>query len=158
MPILKSLKQFLDLHDAEYSHSVHEPAFSAKQLARIDHVPAGRVAKTTVLRADDSSVMAVLPADEWVILTVLASAIGASRIRLATEAELIQLFPDCEVGAMPPFGNLFGLPAYIDGALAAQKRIEFLAGTHRDVIYMKFSEFIRLTNPTVLHFGVKAAA
>ena len=157
MPILSSLKEFLEKHDAEYSHSVLEPAFTAQQLAAIDHVPEGRVAKTIVFLADDCFAMAVLPANERVNIDMLGSAIGARRIRLATESELSQLFPDCEVGVMPPFGSLFGLPVYIDGALAANNRIEFLGGTHRDVIHMKFAEFVRLSNPLVLHFGVKAA-
>ena len=158
MPILSSLKAFLDKHDAEYTHSVHEPAFTAKQLAAIDHVPEGRVAKTIVFLADDCFAMAVLPANERVNLAMLGSAVGARQIRLATESELNQLFPDCEVGAMPPFGSLFGLPVYIDGALATQNRVEFLGGTHRDVIHMKFAEFVRLADPLVLHFGVRAAA
>jgi len=157
MPILSSLKEFFDKHDADYTHSVHEPAFTAKQLAAIDHVPEGRVAKTIVFLADGCYAMAVLPANERVNLERLRSTIGARQIRLATESELNQLFPGCEVGAMPPFGSLFGLPVYIDGALAVANRIEFLAGTHRDVVYMKFAEFVRLADPLVLHFGVRAA-
>jgi Ala-tRNA(Pro) deacylase len=157
MPILGSLKEFLEKHDAHYTHTVLEPAFTARQLAAIDHVPEGSVAKTIVFLADDCFAMAVLPANERVNIDMLASAIGARRIRLATESELSQLFPDCELGAMPSFGSLFGLPVYIDGALAAENRVEFLGGTHRDVIHMKFAEFVRLSNPLVLHFGVKAA-
>ena len=152
------LRNFLDREKVRYAHETHRTAYTAQQVAQEEHVPGKMVAKTVVVKADDGFALAVMPATARADFARLKSALGASAVRLATELEFTGMFPDCEVGAMPPFGSLFGLPVYIDGALATQNRVEFLGGTHRDVIHMKFAEFVRLADPLVLHFGVRAAA
>jgi Ala-tRNA(Pro) deacylase len=100
--------------------------------------------------------MAVLPGDSVVDLEQLRLDLGLSRLRLATEAELKELFPPCELGAMPPFGNLFGLPVYVDSRLAGEDMVAFNAGTHRDVIHMHFADYERLVNPSVVPFARRA--
>ena len=102
--------------------------------------------------------MAVLTADSVVDIEQLRQDLGLARLRLATEAELSDLFPACELGAMPPFGNLFGLPVYVDDRLAGQETITFNAGTHRDVIHMRFRDFDRLANPAIVTFARRVAA
>jgi Ala-tRNA(Pro) deacylase len=101
--------------------------------------------------------MAVLTGDSVVDLEQLRLDLGLARLRLATEAELNELFPTCELGAMPPFGNLFALPVYVDGRLAGEDMILFNAGTHRDVIHMHFQDFQRLVNPSVVAFARRVA-
>ena len=157
MPILTKLREFLDQNHAEYMHTVHPLAYTAREVASVEHAPAREVAKTVVYLSEQGYGMAVLPADTVVDLEQLRLDLGMSRLRLATEGELAELFPSCELGAMPPFGNLFGLPVYADSRLAGEELILFNAGTHRDVIHMKFRDFERLVNPAVVSFARRVA-
>jgi Ala-tRNA(Pro) deacylase len=102
--------------------------------------------------------MAVLPADELVDLSELRVLLGFNRLRLATEEELNKLFPDCELGAMPPCGNLFGMPVFVESSLAREDTIAFNGGTHRDVVYMHFRDFDQLVNPRIVQFARHMAA
>ena len=156
MPV-QQLKEFLDSRGVKYVSIQHSLAYTAQEIAASAHVSGKEMVKTLVVKIDGRMALLALPASEKADLHMLREATGAKKVELATESEFGSLFPGCEVGAMPPFGSLFGLPVYIDGALAANNRIEFLGGTHRDVIHMKFAEFVRLSNPLVLHFAVKAA-
>ena len=158
MAIPDRIIAFLDEKDAEYEHTRHPTTYTARELAHVDHVPERNVAKTVIFLGDEVFAMAVLPADEAVDLHQLRRALGLTRLRLATEEEIAKLFPDCEVGAMPPFGVLFGLPVYVDNRLAEQEMIELNGGTHRDEIRMPYSEFARLTEPLVRHFGEPVSA
>jgi Ala-tRNA(Pro) deacylase len=138
-------------------HHVHAPAYTAREVARAEHVAPHCVAKTIVFHSGKGYGMAVLPADTYIDMVELRFVLGLDDIRLATETELKQLFPDNEVGAMPPFGNLYGMPVYVDANLAEADIIAFNAGTHRDVIYMRFADFRRLVRPTITFFSERSA-
>jgi Ala-tRNA(Pro) deacylase len=153
MPILRKLSEFLDQNQVEYTHTIHPLAYTAREVAAAEHVPVREVAKTVVFLGEQGFGMAVLPADSIVDLEQLRLDLGLSRLRLATEAELADLFPPCELGAMPPFGNLFGLPVYVDSRLAGEDMITFNAGTHRDVIHLHFRDFERLVGPSIVPFA-----
>jgi Ala-tRNA(Pro) deacylase len=156
MPILAKLREFLDQNGVEYTHTVHPLAYTAREVASAEHVPAREIAKTVIFLSEHGYGMAVLPGDSVVDLEQLRLDLGLSRLRLATEGELKELFPACELGAMPPFGNLFGLPVYVDSRLAGEDMITFNAGTHRDVIHMHFEDLDRLVNPSVVPFSRRA--
>ncbi len=158
MPILRKLQEFLEQNQVAYTHTVHSLAYTAREVAAAEHVPAREVAKTVVFLSEHGYGIAVLPADSVVDLEQLRLDLGLSRLRLATEAELADLFPPCELGAMPPFGNLFGLPVYVDSRLAGEDMITFNAGTHRDVIHMHFRDFERLVQPSIVAFSRRAGA
>jgi Ala-tRNA(Pro) deacylase len=158
MPILRKLLEVLDQNKATYTHTVHPLAYTAREVASAEHVAAREVAKTVVFLSEQGYGMAVLPADSVVDLEQLRLDLGLSRLRLATESELADLFPACELGAMPPFGNLFGLPVYVDSRMASEDMITFNAGTHRDVIHMHFKDFERLVQPAIVPFARRAGA
>lgn len=158
MPILSKLREFLDQNHIEYTHTVHPLAYTAREVASAEHVPAREVAKTVIFLSEQGYGMAVLPADSVVDLEQLRLDLGLSRLRLATEAELGELFPSCELGAMPPFGNLWKLPVYVDSRMSGEATITFNAGTHRDVIHMQYRDFERLVNPAIAPFAKRVGA
>ncbi len=158
MPMLQKLLAYLDENGVRYTHHAHPTAYTAKELASAEHIAAQKVAKAVVFFSENGYGMAVLPGDSMLDLQGLRAMLGVSRLRLATESDLTDLFLDCELGAMPPFGNLNGLPVYVDGRLAAEETITFNAGTHRDVIEMKYSDFVRLAKPVVVSLSRHAAA
>lgn len=158
MAILPKLRDLLDRSQVEYKHHVHPLVYTAKELASAEHLPEHEVVKTVVFLGDNGFGMAILCADSMVDLFELRSALGLSRLRLATEAELADLFPECELGAMPPFGNLFGMPVFVDSRVAGEEFIAFNAGTHRDIVILRFNEFRSLVKPEVIHFARIAAA
>ena len=158
MAILERLRGSLERNHVNYTHHIHPTAYTAKELAAAEHVPQHRVAKVVVFTGDEGYGMAVLPADYVVDLQELRSALGLKRVRLATEKELDGLFPDCELGAMPPFGNLYNLPTFVESSLTEEETIAFNAGSHRDVLYVSFEEYKRLVQPKIIHFSRMAAA
>jgi Ala-tRNA(Pro) deacylase len=158
MPLLEKLRVFLDENHAEYTHTVHAIAYTAREVALAEHLPAREVAKTVVVHGDDGYHMLVLPSSKLVDFQEVRIALGLSHARMVPETELNRLFPDCELGAMPPVGNLYGMPVYLDGALAGEDVITFNAGTHRDVVHMRTSEFRRLVRPTIVSLAREAAA
>lgn len=143
MTMSARLKTFLDEGNIRYTLMTHSPAYTAQAAAATLHVPGKELAKTVVMSAGDNTVLAVLPASFHVDMKKLGALVGRS-VRLATEAEFISLFPDCELGAMPPFGTIYNLPVYVDESLAADEEIVFNAGTHRDAIRMRFADFERV--------------
>jgi Ala-tRNA(Pro) deacylase len=147
------LKNFLELKRVPYHHHAHPPAFTASQLAATERVPAEIVAKTVVLKADGQFVMAVLPATKRINLQALGQSLGSHYLRLATENEFRELFPDSDLGAMPPFGNLYELPVCAEKSLAEHKEMLFNAGTHKDSIQMTYEDFARVVQPTVCAFA-----
>ena len=153
MPMLSKLQDFLDRNRVSYGHTVHRPTYTARQLARAEHVPEKEVAKTVVFVGDGAFGMAVLPADCSADLRELRESLGLSRLRLATEPELSALFSDSEPGAEPPFGNLYGVPVYVDDSLCGEDLIAFNAGTHRDAVHMRFRDFVRLVEPEIVPFS-----
>jgi Ala-tRNA(Pro) deacylase len=148
------LERHLDEHQIPYVSLQHSLAYSAQALAHALHFHGWELAKTVVVIADGEPVMAVLPAPESVNLPRLSAAIGAGTVRLAHEDELLRLFPDCEVGAMPPFGSLWDVPVYIEDDLAGSDVITFRAGNHREAIRMQMDDYLDLEQPDMASFGV----
>lgn len=158
MYLLTRLKDYLDKENVPYQHDVHRTAYTAQEVAAEEHVPGKLVAKTVVVKVDDHFALAVLPASFRVDSAALKTALGAKEVRLATEFEFTGLFPDCDVGAMPPFGNLYGLSVYVEQSLAEDPEIVFNAGTHQDTLRMKYADFARLVHPPVFAFALGQAA
>ncbi len=152
------LKKFLDEQNVKYLSIQHSRAFTAQEVAAKMHIHGWELAKTTVLKVDGKFVMAVMPAPVHVDMSAFREIVGAKSVALAAEEEFKQLFPECELGAMPPFGNLYGLPVYVDERLAEDPSIVFNAGTHTEAVRMDFGDFRRLVQPKIAHFGVPAAA
>jgi Ala-tRNA(Pro) deacylase len=148
--MLQKLLTFLDENQAKYTHHSHPTAYTAREVASVEHVPAHKIAKTVVFFSENGYGMAVLPGDSMLDVHGLQTLLRASRLRLATESELNDLFPDCELGAMAPFGNLCGLPVFVDSSLANEETIAFNAGTHRDVLHMRFEDYQRLVQPSIV--------
>jgi len=158
MPMLDKLLALLDENQVKYTRHSHPTAYTAREVASVEHVPAHKVAKTIVFLSENGSGMAVVPGDHMLDLQGLRGLLGVSRLRLATEGEIGELFPDCELGAMGPFGNLCGMPVYADASLAKEETIAFNAGTHRDVIHMRFDDYQRLAKPQMVALSRHAAA
>jgi len=152
MPV-HTLKKFLDEHHIKYVVISHSPAYTAQEIAASAHVRGKELAKTVMLKVDGHLAMAVLPASRHIDFELLREAVGARTVGLASEREFKGLFPECEVGAMPPFGNLYGLKTYVADALAEDDTIAFNAGTHTELIRMPYGDFARLVNPMVLEFA-----
>jgi Ala-tRNA(Pro) deacylase len=154
MTFLNRLTRYLDAKAIRFSHSIHAPAQTALSVAKAERMPAHEFAKTVVYFSDSGYGMAVVPADDMVDLQEIRQSLELSFIRLADESELQELFPDCELGAMPPFGTFHDMPVVVDTQLAHSKFIAFSAGTHRDVIRMSFEDFQHLVRPKVASFAI----
>ena len=148
MPTEK-LKKFLDNHDVKYVSISHSPAYDAQRIAALAHIPGKELAKTVIVRIDDKFAMAVLPASCRVHLGHLKVAVSASHVELATETEVENLFPDCERGAMPPFGNLYDMDVYVAEQLTEDEEIAFCAGSHTEVVRMSYKDFEKLVTPKI---------
>src|SRR3990172_6623236 len=145
----KRLKEFLDGHQVKYVAMMHSPAYTAQQIAASAHVPGKELAKTVIVRIDGKMAMAVLPASFKVNFERLRAAAGPERVELASEKEFQDAFPGCEVGAMPPFGNLYGMEVYASQALAEDEEIAFNAGSHTELIRLSYKDFEELASPRV---------
>jgi Ala-tRNA(Pro) deacylase len=148
MPVQR-LKEFLDERGVKYVSIVHSSTFTAQEIAASAHIPGNEVAKTVVARIDGRMAMAVVPASFKVDLQRLAAAAGAEIATLCDETEFRDRFPGCEVGAMPPFGNLYGMDVYVSGKLADDEEIAFNAGSHTELIKLAYADFERLVEPWV---------
>ena len=146
----KKLKEFLDNQHVSYTSIPHEVTYTAQETAQAAHVPGYELAKTVMVELDRKMAMVVVPATRKIVLQDLRELTGAAKVRFATEDEFKALFPDCEVGAMPPFGNLYGLEVFVAPGLAVDKEIAFNAGTHTEVVKMCYADFDRLVHPTVI--------
>lgn len=153
MPVIATIHQFLGEAHVPYTVMPHRPAFTARDEAAATSVPGRDWAKVVVCFVDGEPIEAVVPAPSFVDLGRLLELGGGRAIRLAEEEELRRLFPECETGAMPPFGPLYGQTVYVDAALASEPEIVFNAGTHRDAIAMRWSDFVKLVNPIVGKFA-----
>lgn len=148
----KKLKEYLDGRSIKYTRMLHTAAFTTQEVAQSAHVPGALMAKTVIVDLDGKMAMAVLPATRKIVIEDLQKVTGSDRVRFATEEEFKEKFPDCEGGAMPPFGNLYGMEVYVDESLAKNDEIAFNAGTHTEVIRMAYRDFERLVNPQVVSF------
>lgn len=157
MPLSK-LREFLDSHQVKYLVISHSLAYTAQGVAALAHVSGKQLAKTVIVKIDGILAMAVLPASFHVDLDRLRKLTGAQAVELATEGEFKDAFPDCETGAMPPFGNLYDMPVYADSTLAEHEEITFSAGTHRELVRMSWDDMVRLVNPTVHQLAYHPAA
>ncbi len=154
---LKRLREFLDENHVKYVTLSHSPAYTAQEIAARAHIPGKELAKSVMVKLDGEMAMAVLPASLRVDLDGLARATGSGRATLASEEEFADLFPGCELGAMPPFGNLFGMKVFVSNSLAEDEEICFNAGTHTELLRLAYSDFARLVQPTVIAFSKRAA-
>jgi len=150
--ISPTLNAFLDHERVHYDVLPHPEAFRALAIAQTLHTPEKQMAKVVIVKVDERFVMTVLPASWNLDLHRLRTVFATHSVRLATENEITGLFPDCELGAMPPFGNLYGLPVYVDQSLAEDEEIVFQAGTHSDAIRMRYWDFSALVFPVVAEF------
>jgi Ala-tRNA(Pro) deacylase len=152
-PARDRLQAYLREHGVCFTLRHHPLAFSAHEVAEAEHIPDERLAKAVVLVANREPVLVVLPAAYQVHLGKLSVALHAREVHLADEQLVARLFDDCEVGAIPLFGNLYGLEVLVDRTLAAHEHLEFRAGTHTETIGMAYADFARLTQPTVIDIG-----
>ena len=153
MPEMSTIHGFLREAHVPYAIVPHRPAYTAQDEAAVTHVPGREWAKVVVCFIDGAPVEAVVPAPSIVNLERLLELAGGNDIRVADEEELRGLFPECEVGAMPPFGPLYGQTVYVDAVLALQRDIVFNAGTHQEAIVMRWNHFVRMVNPIVGRFA-----
>lgn len=153
MAKINDLLRYLKSNTVEFQVIEHDPAFSAHDVAVITHVPDSAMAKAIVIKIDDRYWMAVLRADQRINQQLIRRAFAAKNVHLAHEEDLGMLFPDCQIGAMPPFGNLYGLPVLVEEGLAEDEEIVFNACTHTKAIRMKFRDFRRLAKPVIAGFA-----
>ncbi len=156
MPVTK-LKEFLDRENVKYVSIRHSPAFTAQEIAASAHIPGKELAKTVMVKIDGQMAMVVLPASYRINFELLAEALGAKRVELATEGEFRKLFPDCELGAMPPFGNLYGMDVYVAEVLTDDQEIAFNAGSHIELMKLSYKDFDRLVQPRVVKLRTPVA-
>ena len=147
------LVQYLTERGVNFEVREHEEAFTAQRVAAAEHVEGWSFAKVVLVLVDGDLQMLVLPAPERVDLDVIALALGARTVRLASEREFAGRFTDCELGAMPPFGNLYGIRVVADTTLAGSDRIVFEAGTHTTTIAMPWADYVRLVRPAIVDFA-----
>ena len=157
MSCKERLVQYLQEQGVSFQVHDHRTAYTAEQMAAAEHIPGKRVAKAVMAFADDKLVMLVLPATYLVDRAQAARALGAREVRLAGETEFAAPFPDCEVGALPVFGNLYGLPVYADKSLTADETITSPAGTHTESLSIRYADFERLVKPAVVELGRQKA-
>ena len=151
MPV-KTLKDFLDKEKIKYVSIVHSTAYTAQEVAASAHIAGQQVAKTIIVELDGEMAMAVLPANRKIVLQDLREVTGSDQVKFASEEEFKKRFPDCETGAMPPFGNLYGMEVYVAPSLATRAEIAFNAGSHTELIKLSYTDFERLVKPKVLSF------
>ncbi len=153
MPVQK-LKEFLDSHNIKYVVISHSRAFTAQETAASAHVPVKELAKTVMVKMNGKMAMAVLPASCKVDFDLLKKATEAATIEIANEKEFKDMFPDCEIGAMPPFGNLYRMAVFVAKTLTEDREIAFNAGSHRELVKLAYKDFERLVKPKVITFSV----
>jgi len=152
MPV-KKLKEFLDSKNIKYVTIKHSTAYTAQEIAATAHIPGKELAKTVMIKIDEKMAMAVLPATAKVKFNLVRKASGAKKIELASEEEFKDMFPGCTVGAMPPFGNLYGMEVFVAKSLAEDEEIAFNAGSHTELIRLAYKDFEKLVKPRVVEIS-----
>ncbi len=150
---VQKLKKFLDDNKVKYVSIKHSLAYTAQEIAASTHISGKEMAKTVIVKVDGKMAMAVLPANYKVNLKLLKQAAGVKKIELATEQEFIDLFPGCDLGAMPPFGNLYNMDVYVDRKLTEDEEIAFNAGSHTEIIKLAYRDFERLAKPKIVQLS-----
>lgn len=151
MPARK-IKEYLDQKAIKYASIMHSTAYTAQEVAASAHITGKELAKTVIVELDGELAMAVLPADRKIVLQDLREVTGSDQVKFAAEEGFKAQFPECETGAMPPFGNLYGMEVYVAESLTHNDQIAFNAGSHTEVIKMRFDDFARLVKPKVVSF------
>lgn len=151
----KKLKSYLDENNIRYITIIHSQAYTAQEVAESAHIPGKEIAKTVMIKIDGKVAMAVLPATEHVNLDSLKNVSGSHLVELASEQEFIRMFPGCEAGAMPPFGNLYNMDVYVDEDLLEDEEIAFNAGSHTELMKLTLEDYKKLVNPKICKFSVK---
>ncbi len=154
MPARK-LKEFLDSNKIKYVTVKHSQAFTAQEAAASAHIPGKELAKTVIVKIDGKPAMAVLPAPNRIDLDSLKEASGAGKVEIAGEQDFRDLFPECDLGAMPPFGNLYDMEVYVAESLAGDEMIAFNAGSHTELVRLSYRDFESLVKPKVVKFSRK---
>ncbi len=154
MDTLEKLKQYLERNQAPYEVILHEEVYTAQELAQALHIPGGELVKVVIVKADGTYRMAVLPASRRIDMAALKKYWNAA-VAIASEQEFKDLFPEAEIGAMPPFGNLYNIEVLVDTSLTADEHIVFNAGTHYNAVRMRYRDFERLVRPRVASFSVR---
>jgi Ala-tRNA(Pro) deacylase len=155
MTILKKLKDYLEKNQVRYEVGCHERVYTSQEIAAAMHVPGKELAKVVMVKADGRMVMLVLPASYRVDTKKVKKVLKCKRLGISKEKDFEELFPDCEVGAMPPFGNLYHLEVWVDQVLTQDEFIVFQAGSHVETLKIKYSDYARLVNPKVGDFSVR---
>ncbi len=150
----KKLEEFLESHKVKYEIIPHSEAYTAQEIAASAHVPGKELAKTVMVKLDDTMAMAVLPATYKVDFDLLKNATGVNTVELAKEQETKDIFPDCDIGAMPPFGNLYGIDVFVAEKLAEDEYIAFNAGSHKELMRISFKDFERLVKPKIVKISL----
>ncbi|UKJ07029.1 aminoacyl-tRNA deacylase [Solitalea lacus] len=149
----KKLEDYLNSQQIQFTVIDHMATATAQRTAAAAHIPGNEMAKTVMVKIDDKMMMAVLPSHNRIDLGKLKELTGARMISLANEGEFRTYFPDCETGAMPPFGNLYGMDVYCEEQLSRDRQIAFNAGSHKELIQMPFKSFENLVHPRITHFS-----
>lgn len=149
--MLNRIKNYLDIEDVSYNIINHRPTFTAQETAEITETPTRNFAKTVIVRSHDKMIMFVLPACCKLNFKLLRKVVRRGDIRLAQESEFEYLFPDCETGAMPPLGNIYGLDVFVDETLTHDDNIVFNSGSHEELIELLYRDFARIVRPHVCH-------
>ncbi|MCR4406844.1 MAG: YbaK/EbsC family protein [Anaerolineae bacterium] len=153
MECRERLEQYLREHGVPFKVMTHSAAYTMPEVAAALHVPGKQVAKVVMVKADGKIVMLVIPTAYRLDFAQVRALLGVKKVSLAKEKEFADLFPDCATGAMPPFGNLYGVPVYVDQALAEEENIVFRVGTHQHTMKLAYADFARLAQPTVGRFA-----
>ena len=153
MKCRERMEKYLRENGVGFEVKTHEQAFTMQEVAAALHVPGNQVAKVVIVCADKDKAMLVLPAPYRMNVDLVRDLVGAKKIRLAKEEEFTDLFPDCATGAMPPFGNLYGVPVYVDRSMAEEPDMVFRIGTHRETMRIAYADFVRLAQPVVGDFS-----
>lgn len=144
------VKKFLDSNQVKYVSIKHSPSYTAQEVAASAHIPGKTMAKTIIVKLDGTMAMVVEPANHKINFDQLKKLAGAKEVALASESEFQNRFPECELGAMPPFGNLYGMDVFIVDSLTTDAEIVFNAGTHSELIKMAYKDFAKLVSPKVI--------
>ena len=156
--LARKFMEFLDAQQVRYSVIPHSTAYTAQEIASRSHIPRQQLAKTVIVKLDGAFAMAVVPATHHINLEALRLVSGSGTARLAAESEFKMRFPDCEVGAMPPFGNLYEMPVFVDESLTREKEISFNACSHSRLVCMAYEDFANLIKPSVLKFASEGSS
>lgn len=148
--LCKRLKEYLAQNNVQYTSIPHAIAYAAREVSHVSHIPERQLAKCVIVNAGNKMIMVVIPSSEVVNFDSLKKSLHETNAQLASEAEFTKAFPDCELGAMPPFGNLYNMDVYVEKDLAANKEIAFNAGTHEEIIKLAYQDFVKLVHPKVI--------